>query len=406
MIKHSRLALFSIYLTFFIDSLSWSIIFPIFAPYFLDVQNPLLPPETSLAARTTLLGLFLMAFSLGQFLASPLIGEYADKQGRKKALIVSIFFTFIGMVTTAISIKTYSLTFLFLGRLITGIFAGNASICLACISDLSETEQTKAKRFGFLSLLTGFSFVIGAFIGGKLSDPTIYPELSPDVPFWLTSCLTLINLLFITINFQETSPPNISLSFNLFESFYHIKEVLKTKKIKTIYTIYFLFMFAWTIIFQFTPVLVVHKYSFTSSQIGNLALFMGGLWALGSGLLNHIFVSHYKSKHILDVSLLVFTIFCAAIVFVSNLSLTLTCLGLITLVGALAWPHCTTVISETAAQNVQGKALGLTQSIQSLAMALAPLIGGISYQLAQDSAFLLAAVSSLIASLIYILKRR
>lgn len=400
-----RAGLFPIYFTFFIDSLSWSIIFPIFAPYFLDIHNPLLSGDTSLATRTTLLGFFLMAFSLGQFLASPIIGEYADKHGRKKALLFTVFFTFVGMIITALSIKTYSLLFLFIGRLTTGIFSSNAALCLTCISDVSSSERTKAKRFGILSLLTGLSFILGAFIGGKLSDPSISSYLSADIPFWLTSALSLLNLFFIWKNVQETAPLLPSRSFVFFESFHHIGQVLKTKKIKSIYTVFFFFLFGWTIIFQFTPVLVVHKYGFTSSQIGNLALFMGLLWAFSSSVINHFLASRFSSKKILDVCLFLFTFLCGVIVFPSHLPITLALLGGTALVGGLAWPHCTAILSAAAPQNVQGKILGLTQSIQSLAMTIAPLVGGISYQLHPGSAFLFASIACLLASFIYTLKK-
>ncbi len=404
--KSKRFSLFSIYFTFFVDSLSWSIIFPIFAPYFLDPHNPLFSPETSFATRTSLLGLFLMAFSLGQFLAAPILGEYVDKHGRRKALILSVLFTCVGMITTAISIKIYSLVFLFLGRLITGVFASNLSVCLACISDLSSTEKIKVKRFSFLSVLTGVSFILGAFLGGKLSDATIHPWFSPDIPFWLASLLTFANFLFVLFGFKETSTIQPSLQFNFLESFHNIKKVLETKKIKWIYTVYFLFLCAWTLIFQFTPVLVVRRYGFTNSQIGNLALFMGIFWALGSSVLNKSLISRYRSQKILEWCLVLFTLLCASIVFPAHLYLRLLILGLSTLIGGLAWPHCTNVISSAAPKEVQGKILGLTQSIQSLSMALAPLAGGISYQIIPGSVFLLAAAACLTASLIYILKNR
>src|SRR5690606_34294193 len=62
-----RLTLASVFFTFFIDNLCWAIVFPIFAPYFLDPENKLFTPDVSIAERTTMLGFFLMAFSLGQF---------------------------------------------------------------------------------------------------------------------------------------------------------------------------------------------------------------------------------------------------------------------------------------------------------------------------------------------------
>ncbi len=404
--ESKRFSLFSIYFTFFIDSLGWSIIFPIFAPYFLDPTNPLFSPDTPLSARTSLLGIFLMAFSLGQFLAAPLIGEYADRYGRRKALIISVFFTCLGMALTALSMKWHSLFFLFVGRLITGLFASNLSICLAAISDLSLTEEVRVKRFGFISVLTGFSFVLGAFLGGKLSDSKVYEGLSADLPFWVASFLSFLNLVFLLIGFKETSKLRTLVRFDFFESFKNIKEALQTKTIKRTYTIYFLFLFAWTIIFQFTPVLVVHRYGFSNSEIGNLAVFMGVCWAIGSSLLNRLLSKFYSSKAILDISLFLFTALLAGIAFPSHLPVTLCILGGAALVASLAWPHCTNVISSKAPEAMQGKILGISQSVQSLAMTLAPLIGGATYQLAAGSVFIFGALLSLIAALIYTLKTR
>ncbi|NGX28744.1 MAG: hypothetical protein K940chlam1_00931, partial [Candidatus Anoxychlamydiales bacterium] len=34
-----KISFFSILFTFFVDNLGWSIVFPIFAPFFLDPQN-------------------------------------------------------------------------------------------------------------------------------------------------------------------------------------------------------------------------------------------------------------------------------------------------------------------------------------------------------------------------------
>jgi MFS family permease len=73
--KKRKITLFSVYFTFFVDTLSWAIVFPIFAPYFLDPHNVLFSASVSTATRTTILGLFLMAFSFGQFLGAPIMGE-------------------------------------------------------------------------------------------------------------------------------------------------------------------------------------------------------------------------------------------------------------------------------------------------------------------------------------------
>lgn len=399
--KGSRLGLASVFFTFFIDNLSWSIVFPIFAPFFIDQNDTLFSAEVSIATRTTILGFFLMAFSLGQFLGAPFLGEYADRHGRKKALVFSVFFTFLGFVLTAWSMQIRNLYLLFLGRLITGTFASNMSICLACVSDVSRDEHHRVKNFGRLSVIAGFSFILGAFVGGKLSDPTIDQSFTPNFPLWIAAGLTAINCLFLIFGFQETGIIDKNAPFRFFESFRNIKEALQTEKIKRTYTVYFLFLFAWTMLFQFTPVLVVRKFLFSNSNIGDLALFMGLCWALGSGYLNKVLLHYFSPLRILEFCLFGFTLLCLGIVFPSHIYTVLPLLAGCVMIGGLAWPLCTNVISRTAPRHMQGKILGISQSVQSLAMTIAPAIGGLTYHFFLGFPFVLGAVASLAAWFVY-----
>lgn len=391
----------SVYFTFFIDILSWAIVFPIFAPYFLDPGNVLFSPNVGEAMRTTILGFFLMAFSLGQFLGAPVIGEYADRHGRKKALAISVFFALIGLVLSAWSMEVGNLYLLFLGRLITGIFAGSTSVCLSCVSDLSDSEKSKVKHFGFLSMIGGVAFVFGAFVGGKLSDKTISADFSASFPLWLAAGLTVVNFFSILIGFRETSVVHPSAKFHFFEAFHHIKMALRTENIKRIYAIYFLFLFAWTILFQFIPVLTVERFEFTNSNIGDMALFMGLCWALGSGYINKMLIQRFNSLRILEFCLVGFTILCGLVILPHHISLVMLILGTCVVLGGIAWPICTGLISNTASPQMQGKILGISQSIQSLAMSVAPIVGGLAFHVSLGLPFLIGAAVCLSATAIY-----
>jgi predicted MFS family arabinose efflux permease len=176
---------------------------------------------------------------------------------------------------------------------------------------------------------------------------------------------------------------------------------------RLIYGIYFLFLFAWMMLFQFMPVLMVDRFSFTSSNIGDLALFMGVCWALGSGFFHHQLLKWFTALRVLEGCFLFFTVFCALLIFLTHVYTVLGVLGGATLIGGLGWPLCTGVISNEAPKEIQGKVLGLSQSVQSLAMALAPAVGGLAYQLMDGLPFLLGAVASLGAGALYLtLKKR
>jgi DHA1 family tetracycline resistance protein-like MFS transporter len=402
----SKLSLVSIFFTFFIDNLCWSIVFPLFAPYFLDPDNVLFSKEVSEGTRTTILSCFLTAFSFGQFLGAPLLGEYADRSGRKKALAISVFCTLIGLGITAWSMGHHVLWLLFVGRLVTGLFASNMSVCLAAVSDLSETEKAKVRNFGLLSVLAGLSFVLGAFLGGKLSDRSISSLFSPNFPLWIAASLSILNFLFICFGFRETTAVDPSVKFDFWESFRNIKQALRTEKIKRVYFVFFLFLFSWTILFQYTPVLVVYNYEFTSSDIGDLALYMGICWAIGAAYLSKLLLHYFSSLKILEGCLCLFAALSFSLLFPHHLYVVLPIIGLCVTIGGLAWPLCSNLISNLAPKQVQGKILGMSQSVQSLAMSVAPLIGGAVSQGSVRYPFLVGSIAGLLAIIVYFSMRK
>jgi DHA1 family tetracycline resistance protein-like MFS transporter len=396
-----KLTFLSVCLTFFVDTLSWAIVFPIFAPYFLDARNVLFSADVTAGMRTTILGLFLMAFSLGQFLGAPVMGEYADRHGRKKALGLGVFFTFIGLCLSAWSMHVGNLWLLFIGRLVTGLFASTTAVCLSCISDLGENEKTRVKYFGYLSMIAGIGFVFGAFAGGKLSDKSISSSFYVSFPIWLAAGFSFVNFLFVLFGFRETSIVHPGAKFHFFQAFHHIKVALKTEHIKRLYAIYFLFLFAWTIIFQFISVLTVERFAFTTSDIGNMAFFMGVCWVIGSGYLNRMLLHHFPSRRILEVCLIGFTLLCGLVIVPREVYGVMAILGSCVILGGIAWPICTGLISSAAPDQMQGKILGVTQSTQSFAMTIAPIVGGLAFHVSLGLPFLIAAGVCLAATVVY-----
>lgn len=150
-------SLFSIFLTFGVDQLGATIVFPIFAPLFLSPAQKLFSVATSDSYKTAMLGIFLGVFPLMQFLFAPLLGEYADHHGRRKVLLLTIFLTFCGYALCGVGIYYRSLFLIFFARLIMGIGAGNFSICLSSLADLSLGPRKKVRYFGYGSAIAGVS---------------------------------------------------------------------------------------------------------------------------------------------------------------------------------------------------------------------------------------------------------
>jgi predicted MFS family arabinose efflux permease len=271
---------------------------------------------------------------------------------------------------------------------------------MASIADLSVDEKSKIKNFSYISILAGFAFIIGPYIGGKFSDRTIYSWFSAAVPLQMAAVLSLINFFFLLFFFHETTSHHKNVKFDVLESIRNISQALHIKKLKTIYVIYFLYLFAWVILMQFTPVLVIEKFQFTNSEIGNMAAFMGICWVAGSFLVQKEIFKSYSFR-VLEIVLLIFTACCFFVIFPRSMWATIFMVSLAMFICGIAWPICTGIISNMATQKMQGKIMGISQSMQSLAMTIGPIIGGFVVHFSKELTFVSAGIASLIASIIY-----
>lgn len=388
-------SIFSIFFTFAVDNLGATIVFPIFAPLFLKSSQGLITTGT-LAHRTILLGLFLGIFPFMQFLCAPLLGEYADKKGRRSALIVTTLFTLVGFILSAYSIHKHHLILLFFSRLIMGMGASNLSICLSALSDISLCEKSKVRLFSYGSAIAGLTFILGPFVGGKLSDPNVNPLFTPAFPMFIGAVLTFVNAFFLILFFEETAHPKRKVHFDLIKSFHNIQIAFKTPKLQRSYLIYFFYLFAWNMVFLFTPAFFVQNFHISNSTIGDICALMGICWILGTFVINKALqgISH---KKVLFVATLAFSAMSFFIFYPSKMDNVIIILGLATVFSGLIWPLCTGAISNSASKEMQGKILGLSQSMLSLTMMLSAVIGGLFLHKHSSIPFILAALSSLIA---------
>ena len=94
--------------------------------------------------------------------------------------------------------------FLIFSRLLTGFFAGNLTLCLSTISDLTPDLQARTKNFGLVASVAGIGFVVAIVIGGVFSNDVLATFLSSAFPFWIITLLAFINLYIIRYCFTET----------------------------------------------------------------------------------------------------------------------------------------------------------------------------------------------------------
>jgi MFS transporter, DHA1 family, tetracycline resistance protein len=183
-------AVIFIFVTLLLDMLALGIIIPIL-PKLIEsfVDN-----DTASAAG--IFGLFGTAWALMQFLFSPVVGSLSDRFGRRPVVLLSNFGLSADYVLMALA---PSLTWLFVGRLISGITSASISTAFAYIADTTPPEK-RAAYFGKIGVAFGAGFILGPALGGLLGD------ISPRLPFWAAATLSLINGLYGLLILPESLP--------------------------------------------------------------------------------------------------------------------------------------------------------------------------------------------------------
>ena len=369
-------SLLVIYLTIFIDFIGVGLVIPIFAPLFLSPTSNLFDINISYDVRSFILGLALAVFPFFQFFGAPLLGTLSDKYGRKKILFFSILGTFIGYVLMVFGITEKLLYLIILSRVIDGFSGGNISVATSAISDITDPKD-RVKNFGLLGALFGVCFIIGPYLGGKLSDPTINSNFNYATPFLIAAILSFINLILLSFFFRETLSKRIEKKVSLTSGIRNLKKAFTDPKFKVIFTVVFLITCGFSFFTQFFQAYLVTKFNFSEGQIGELFAYIGIWIALTQGLIIRYLPKSVTPKKAVFFGSIILGSALIGLLLPDQAYQIYFVLPFVAIANGILGPNSQAIISNLADEDSQGEIFGINQSITSLGMALAPLISGI-----------------------------
>jgi DHA1 family tetracycline resistance protein-like MFS transporter len=398
--KKQRHPLLPVFLTYFLDNFGLAIIYPIFTPLFLKTTNSILAYATPYFERTLLLGIVVGSFPLAQFFGAPLIGQFSDRFGRKRAFYITILGTAFGYFLTAISILSESLLLLLMSRFFTGLFAGNLTLCLAAVADMSPDDDSRSKNFGQIAAIGGLSFIIAIAFGGILSDPTINKHFNPSLPFWITSFLSFLNFGCMVALFHETHPAQKHPGFNPLHGLHNLKEAIRRHELRAIYFVNFLFMLAWVASMQFLPTYLFEHFNFAMGSITLTLMGIGLLWSFCNLVINPLLAKKYFPGKTLLISLFFLAILLLSILFVHHFSTFFLLFFPAVCCASLCWTNGLATVSLKASSAIQGSILGINQAMTSVAALLSPILGGLLSGINEHALYFFAGLMTLFAFVI------
>lgn len=377
------LALFS---TVFIDLLGFSILIPVFPLLISNTPFRVTPESWSFTKGLIMLGWLQGVYPLCIFLAAPILGQLSDRHGRKPVLAVSIFGTAIGYFIFAIGIKTANIPLLFASRALDGLTGGNIAVANAAVGDISNNEN-RAKNFGVIGSAFGLGFIVGPYIGGKLSTPHVSfyglfdtpGWFGATTPFWFAGILSILNCGLILTVLPET----IKEKFHggrlaVTQSIRNVKAGFSSDRLRVPLMSGFLFGAGFTFFTTFFGVYLRNNFGFTASRTGDYFAFVGIFIAFSQAVLVRKISTRVTDFRVLRVSMFGLAA-CLAVFFVAPAGSSLWVylpVPFFSAFNGLTMANMSSLVSRSAEMGRQGEAMGIYSSVSSLAQVPASVLVG------------------------------
>jgi DHA1 family tetracycline resistance protein-like MFS transporter len=348
-----------IMITVLIDMIGIGLIIPVLAP--------LVGTFTSSPAEQAFwYGAISFAFGIANFFGSPILGALSDHYGRRPVLLIGFTGLALSFWVTGLATELWMLVAV---RLLSGAMQANVSVANAYVADITPPED-RAKRFGMLGAMFGLGFVLGPVMGGLLGSIDLH------LPFFVAGSMAILNALYGMFILPESLPParrtkidwrkaNPVSSFRQLQGLHGVGPLvavlalggLAQFTLHTSWVLYTGFKFGWGPLQNGWSMFAIGIMSIiVQGGLIRVALKRGdpqriALWGLASSAVCYL-AWGLASEGWMMYAIIVLNV-----------------------LGFMANPALQAIVSSAADETTQGRTMGAVSSINSVAAAIAPVIG-------------------------------
>ncbi|MEO1306135.1 MAG: TCR/Tet family MFS transporter [Pseudomonadota bacterium] len=342
-----------------LNMLSFGIIMPVMPALFEDI--------TGLAAEQSVVygGWLSMTFAIANFFAMPILGGLSDRYGRRPILLISIGMLAIDLLIMGLA---PTLTILFIGRFLGGLFAATTSVANAYIADVTAPED-RGRAFGIVGAAFGIGFILGPVFGGMLG------EINPRLPFFVASGVAALNFLYGWFILPESLREEDRRPFDLaranpFGTLVHFSKVPRVAWFIVAIGMYQVAHAVYPSTWNFHGEI---RYDWSEFEIGLSLAFVGLGSAIGQGVLTGFLIKRIGAMNAVLFGFATNAVALFLFAFADAPEMAYAII-VISTVGGVAMPAINTITSTLTPTNQQGELQGAQASIMALTLVFSPVL--------------------------------
>ncbi len=357
-----RSPLVFIFVTVFIDLMGYGMVIPLL-PFFVQRQD----------AGATAAGALGSLYALMQLLSGPIIGALSDRLGRRPVLLVSLTGTAMGYLMLGLA---DSLPLIFLAVMIDGITGGNLSTAYAYIADIT-TSENRGRGMGLIGAAFGLGMMAGPAIGGLLSAYGL------SMPAFVACGIALSNVTFGFFVLPESLPKEKRAPIAEWRALNWATQLIQVFRMQGI-RILLLAIFSLNLAFAGLqtnfPLYSQARFGWDATRNGIFFAFVGVCAVLVQGILYGLIQPRIGERRLAVIGLALMSISLASVALAPHAWQMYPIVALGALGSGLSIPSITSLVSQRASAGEQGRLMGGSQVVLSLALIFGPTIAGLAFE--------------------------
>jgi DHA1 family tetracycline resistance protein-like MFS transporter len=347
----SRGALLAIFLTVVVDVLALAMVYPLI-PFYAGHFH----------ASDLQIGALFACYPACTLIAGPPMARLSDRFGRRPVLILSQVGTLIGLLIFG---TAQSLPFLFLGRIIDGLTAGNLTVAQAYVTDVTAPEN-RTRAFALIGLAFGFGFLVGPAGSGWLANRYGY-----EVPALTAAALSAVSVVISTLFVREPARRE-SMSVNRSKA---LTRFFREPGARAHLLELFAYAFAFAQLMSGLGLFLAARFGYDVRETGYVFAFAGLIGGLTLGGIRRVAKRMGEAK-LARYGFIGMALGYAGLAWAFDRPMLLAATAVGAIGGAVVRPAVTTLLTTSVGPGEHAEALGVAQSLNAFAQMTGSLCAG------------------------------